>query len=141
MRNINHIIIAGGRDFKPDLRWLSVVVKILRRIGGQLCIVSGNAKGADRFGESIAELCGIPVEIMPADWDKFGKSAGYRRNEAMAEIASHAIILPGGKGTDHMFDIARRRGLHVFDCRCKKEIRIIQYKDSYEIPPESWKQK
>ena len=58
----------------------------------------------------------IPCEKYPADWDKYGKSAGYRRNEQMADNADSLIALWDGRsrGTKHMIDIAHRKGLKVY---------------------------
>ena len=122
-----NIIIAGGRNLCGDLRWINCLVRILIRIPIVDCIVSGGARGADTFGENFAVLANIPIRRFPADWNRLGKSAGYKRNVTMAEFADAAIILPGGKGTDHMFDIAMKHNLWVFDVRCKKEIRIVRY--------------
>jgi len=78
-------------------------------------IISGTARGADRLGERWAEEHGVDLIRMPANWDKFGRSAGYKRNEAMAEIADGLVAIWDGKsrGTMHMIEIAKRKGLKV----------------------------
>lgn len=79
-------------------------------------VLSGTANGADKLGELWAKAQGIPVERYPADWDRFGKSAGYKRNEQMAANADALIALWDGesRGTKHMIDIATRAGLKVY---------------------------
>lgn len=78
-------------------------------------VLSGTARGADKLGEAWATWNSIPVERYPANWDLHGKSAGYKRNEDMANKAEALIALWDGesKGTKHMIDIARRKGLRV----------------------------
>ena len=53
--------------------------------------------------------------IMEADWETYGKSAGYRRNVDMAESADALVALWDGvsNGTKHMINIARQKGLRV----------------------------
>lgn len=109
-------IICGGRDgvlTDNQKTWLDVY-KIMLPIS---VVISGSARGYDREGEIWANNNAIPVERYPAEWDKYGKSAGYRRNEDMAKIAEACVVLPGGKGTQHMFDIATRYKLVVRDLR------------------------
>ena len=55
------------------------------------------------------------LEIYPADWKKFGKSAGFRRNEKMAEIADMLIAFWNGEshGTKHMIDICKEKGIET----------------------------
>jgi len=48
-------------------------------------IVSGGAKGVDEYAEMYADLEAINFELFVADWDRHGKSAGYRRNLEMVE--------------------------------------------------------
>ena len=57
---------------------------------------------------------------MPADWNKHGKSAGYRRNEEMAKVADACICFWDGvsKGTMHMINLAKEYGL---------ETEVIEY--------------
>ena len=47
--------------------------------------------------------------------EKFGKSAGFRRNEQMAEFADALIAFWDGKshGTKHMIDTATEKGMNV----------------------------
>jgi len=83
-------------------------------------IVSGTAGGADRLGERYAKDHNLECIRMPANWDLHGKSAGYRRNEQMACIADACVCFWDGKsrGTTHMIDLAKKKGLHV---------RVVRY--------------
>lgn len=78
-------------------------------------IVCGMARGADTFGKRIGESLGLNVLKYPAEWDRYGKSAGYKRNVQMAEVADICILFPGGKGTEHMKNIATSKGLKVIE--------------------------
>lgn len=79
-------------------------------------IVSGTARGIDRLGERYGKENNIPVKRFPANWDKYGKSAGYRRNVEMAKYADALFAFYDGmsKGTQHMLDIAKKEKLKVY---------------------------
>ena len=79
-------------------------------------IISGSARGVDTMGEDWAFDHQIPCEKYPAEWNRYGKSAGYKRNVQMAEKADALIALWDGisPGTGHMIDIAKTKGLAVF---------------------------
>ena len=108
------IIIAGGRDFNDYNKLCQFCNKILSE-QTEVEIVSGTANGADKLGEKYAVDNGHPIKQFPADWDKFGKSAGYKRNAQMAEYADALIAFWDGKsrGTKHMIDLAKRAKLKV----------------------------
>ena len=78
-------------------------------------IVSGTANGADKLGEKYANDNGYPIKQFSANWDKYGKSAGYKRNAQMADYADTLIAFWDGKsrGTKHMIDLAKRGNLKV----------------------------
>ena len=105
-------IIAGGREFNDELLLKLWADRILA-VGDT--IISGGARGADRLGEEYADNDGHPLEVYPADWDRYGKRAGYLRNEEMAKQADTLLAFWDGesKGTKHMIDIALREGLNV----------------------------
>jgi hypothetical protein len=79
-------------------------------------VISGGARGVDSLGEWFANKNNLPLTIMNAEWGKYGKSAGIRRNEEMAEVGEALIALWDGesRGTAHMINCARRKGLEVF---------------------------
>jgi hypothetical protein len=106
-------IVAGSRDV-TDMRYLHKAIKDCGWVPS--CVVSGTARGADRLGETWAVQNGVPCLRFPADWNKHGKSAGYKRNELMADNADALIALWDGvsPGTKHMIDIARRKNLRVY---------------------------
>ena len=120
------LIIAGSRGFtdypmlvKEVDSFLETDVKYLRN----LSIISGMAKGADSLGLQLAEQHKISTIQMPANWDAFGRAAGYKRNEGMARIATHLIAFWDGasKGTKHMIDLGDKYFL---------KSKIITYGDS-----------
>ena len=57
----------------------------------------------------------VPEIACPADWETFGKSAGYTRNKYMLVHHKPTLVVafPGGKGTFNMTDIARRANVPV----------------------------
>ena len=116
------VIIAGGRDFSDYELLKYKLDKLLARYDPQdLTIVCGEARGADSLGKRYAEERGISVNSFPAEWERYGKSAGYKRNVQMAENSDALVAFWDGKsrGTKHMIDIAIEHGLQV---------RIIRYK-------------
>lgn len=107
------VIVAGSREVTD----FTTVQAAITSSGFQpTVILSGTAKGVDQLGEKYATLNNIKIERYPAQWDSFGKSAGYRRNIEMSENADALVAVWDGKskGTKHMIDIANRNGLFVY---------------------------
>ena len=115
------LIIAGGREFNDYELLKEKVDYLLRHKKGETIeIVSGKARGADSLGERYAKDNGYTVKEFPADWNTHKKSAGYIRNQEMANYATHCICFWDGesKGTKHMIDIAKKENL---------SLRVIRY--------------
>lgn len=79
-------------------------------------VVSGCARGADSYGEMLAEEFDVPVKKFPAEWKKYDRGAGHIRNSQMAEYADALVAVWDGKstGTKDMISKAEKRGLKVF---------------------------
>lgn len=110
------LIIAGSRDFSDYTLLEREVLRFLKRHRKdkeKVEIVSGQARGADRLGERFADRFGLEKILMPADWDKHGKKAGFLRNEEMGKVATHSIVFWDGvsNGSVHMIGVAKRNGL------------------------------
>ena len=115
------VIVAGGRDFDDYELLKSTLDDLFSRLKDEdIQIVCGEARGADSLGKRYAQEHGIRVVSFPAEWDRFGKSAGYRRNVEMAEYANALVAFWNGesKGTKHMIETAKKHGL---------DVRIISY--------------
>ena len=112
------VIIAGTRDFNDYAFLKKNVDYFLQGINPnneEIEIVSGNARGADKLGERYAKEHNLPVKLFPANWDKYGKRAGYLRNQEMANYSDMLIAFwdEKSKGTKHMIDIAKKQDLTV----------------------------
>jgi len=106
-------IIAGSRNITDPI----ILDVALEKVSWPITeIVSGGARGVDELGEGWASATRRPYKVFLAEWDKFGKSAGYRRNVEMAKYADALIAIWDGKskGTKHMIDIAKEKGLVVY---------------------------
>ncbi|MBW4622355.1 MAG: DUF2493 domain-containing protein [Cyanosarcina radialis HA8281-LM2] len=108
------VIVAGSRSF-ADYGLLSERLDFYLHRHSAVEVVSGGARGADRLGERYALSRGFPVRRFPAEWERFGRSAGFRRNRAMAVYATHAVLFWDGSspGTGHMWRLAQSFGLVV----------------------------
>ena len=110
------VIIAGTRDFNDYALLKKDVDYFLQDFNpSKIEIVSGNARGADKLGERYAKEHNLPVKLFPANWDKYGKRAGYLRNQEMANYSDVLIAFwdEKSKGTKHMIDIAKKQDLTV----------------------------
>ena len=106
------LIIAGGRDF-DDMELLATTVQHLvetELADYSVSIVSGMARGADALGYLFAHQRGVVVHEYPAQWDRYGKKAGYMRNTQMAKESDGLLAFWDGesKGTNHMIDSMRQ---------------------------------
>ena len=108
------LITAGSRDFTDYEKFKEEVSKIIGE-NTDVTIVSGMARGADAMGVKYSNDNNLALKKFPADWDRYGKSAGYKRNEEMAAYADTCICFWDGKskGTGHMIDLAKKYNLNL----------------------------
>ena len=116
---IKRVVIAGCRNYNnydEAKEYIDFCLSNIRK-ENDIIIVSGCASGADKIGERYAKENGFKVEQYPADWEKYGKSAGPRRNRQMAEVADYVICFWDGqsRGTRSMIEYTKI---------CNKPIKI-----------------
>ena len=111
--NMTNIAIVGSRDFNDfellDNRitsWLKQTISIDR-----IVIVSGGAKGADTLAEKFADKYGFEKLIYRANWDIYGKRAGFIRNRDIIKCADIVFAFWDGesKGTKNSIDLANEQ--------------------------------
>jgi len=110
------VIVCGGREYRDSVRVFTTLDKLLAQYPG-LEIISGMAKGADTYAVNWADIRGVKVHRVYADWEKYKRAAGFIRNKRMLTDygAEKVIAFPGGAGTANMIAIAKKAGLEVIE--------------------------
>lgn len=115
---MKRVVICGSRDWDN----FPTIEKLLKRIPSDRVIVTGGARGADAIANHLAKKMGFTTEVYKAEWDRYGKSAGHRRNEVMANLegVTHVFAFrtsPDSRGTNNMIGHANRIGAytHIVD--------------------------
>jgi hypothetical protein len=105
-RNWGNAEIWGRAEAERQVYRLKCALTALHAIHPGAIIIHGAAKGADSIaGVIAADLFGADhVEAYPAEWTKYGKSAGPRRNQQMLDTGIDCAIvchrdLKNSKGT------------------------------------------
>lgn len=112
------LIIAGGRTISLTVKQIEEFrIDCNIPINDIEEIVSGGCRGVDQIGERYAEIMCIPVTQFLADWKKFGRSAGPKRNEQMAIYADALMLFWNGssRGSFDMKQRAIKRKLLIYE--------------------------
>jgi predicted Rossmann fold nucleotide-binding protein DprA/Smf involved in DNA uptake len=113
------VAIVGSRGFTDQALVSTALARMVATHEG-VVVVSGGARGADTCGKRAAEAMGLQVYLYLPDWDRFGTSAGFRRNSQIVEAASVvlAFFAPGtrSRGTQDSVQKALELGrtVHVY---------------------------
>ncbi len=94
------LAIVGSRSLKYDeVKVRSGIKKYIKNKGNVTELVSGGADGADTFAQYTAKELGLPIKIFYPNWNKYGKSAGFKRNELIVEYADEVLAIYKGERT------------------------------------------
>ena len=123
-QNLFACLIAGSGTFN-NFNLMKEKMDHFLKNKKDVLIISGGARGADSLAEQYANEKGYKLLVMPAQWDKYGKSAGYRRNEqmhnALACFENRGCVLfwdGKSKGTQHNIPLAQNN---------RTPIRIVKF--------------
>lgn len=131
-----YLLIAGSRDFgaydrfefSNEILTTETICEVICNamlakqieMGRNICIVHGDARGADTVGKLYGNRHGYEVMAFPAKWDMYGKSAGYIRNSEMYDFLKGkeykgALLFWDGmsRGTRNNFLQACKRGIDI----------------------------
>jgi len=91
----HHIVrqaVIGSRDY-PRLDFVRHYVGTLHT---DTIVVSGHARGVDAMAEEVAQARGLRTHVLPADWTRHGKAAGFMRNQQIADYADRVTAFWDG---------------------------------------------
>lgn len=98
------VLVCGGRDFSDSEKVASVLGSLSPR---PTLLIHGGASGADELAQWWCDAISsppVPTKVFKADWGRWGKSAGPKRNQLMLESSAPDLVVafPGGRGTADM---------------------------------------
>lgn len=118
------VLVTGSRDWSDDeviaLAMLAVRDE-MQDATTQMTLVDGACPtGADAMAHAWAVRWGWSTERYPADWDRYGKRAGFVRNALMVDLGADvclAFIKNNSKGASMTAELARKAGIPVREYR------------------------
>ena len=115
------VAIVGSRGFGDSRLLASTMCTVLEHYTVTE-VVSGGARGADTLGEQWAKAHGIPTRVFLPDWNRFGRSAGFRRNRDIIDNCDLCVAFWDGqsRGTKSSIDLAKQAG---------KRVLVVRYDD------------
>lgn len=104
--------IIGSRGFNNYILVKDVMSEYINNVD---VIVSGGAKGADTFGEIWAKEHNKETLIFLPDWNKYGKRAGFIRNQDIVKNSDLIIAFWDGysKGTKSSIDLCSKFNIPI----------------------------
>lgn len=133
------VMICGSRTFNDyELLKRSVIDALIARgisrlKGYEIIVVSGEARGADKLGERLANEYGLKIERYPALWNDLAKEpckikvnkygnpynclAGLNRNKDMVNVSDLVIMFHDGQSKGTLDDLNL----------CKKQNKDYEY--------------
>lgn len=109
------ILVCGSRSFLSKIIVFHELTMYLAQYS-DLHIISGGASGPDTYAVQFAHAHNLELTLCLADWDKYGKSAGYRRNIEMLDLKPNLVLAfydGVSKGTMHTIRTAQQRGIET----------------------------
>ena len=123
------VTVAGPRDYTNkefiDKMLEETLSDILAKEVLTIHIVEGGAYGVDSLAKLYALQNELPYTEVKADWDKYGRSAGPRRNQKMAEISDYCIVFfKGSRGSASMISEALKQNVPVYVVSISENVGI-----------------
>lgn len=105
-----NLAIVGSRTIEDD-KFVNRILNCYKFMFGKpKKVISGGAKGIDTIGENWAKENNIETQIFIPDWDKYGKKAGFIRNEDIIKNCDICLAIwdGGSNGTKNDFELCEK---------------------------------
>jgi hypothetical protein len=111
------IVAGGGRALDWPADRVAAALRQASAVRPVALLLHGGARGADRLIEQAAHSLAWPVEVIAAEWGRYGRAAGPLRNglllrraldvAAPAQASVLVVAFPGASGTASLVRQAR----------------------------------
>jgi hypothetical protein len=115
------ILVTGSRTWNALTPIWNTLNDLALEHGNVTLVHGACPRGADHIADAWARTAAslgksVSVERHPADWDAYGRAAGFRRNAEMVALGADAclaFIRDGSRGATHCAEAARKAGIPV----------------------------
>lgn len=113
------VLVTGSRDWTDRQAIEDELDKLYYDFPFRhLTVVHGAARGADTIAAMWAAARGsqVSAEAHPAEWERYGRAAGHRRNAEMVALGADiclAFPLGESRGTRGCIEMAKKAGIPV----------------------------
>ncbi|RWF86797.1 MAG: DUF2493 domain-containing protein, partial [Mesorhizobium sp.] len=110
------IALTGGLDFNDHHLVWDVLDKVRAKHPDMVLIHGKSPKGAELIAAKWADNRKVPQIGFAPDWEKHGRAAPFKRNDAMLDILPIGVIVFPGTGIqDNFADKAKKLGINAYD--------------------------
>ena len=88
-----NIAVVGSRGYPSREK----VVNYVLALPAGTMVISGGAVGVDSWAEEAAKKAGLSTHILPAEWSKYGKVAGFMRNGQIVALSAKVVAFWDGE--------------------------------------------
>lgn len=121
--SLTYIMVSGAREW-AEKDYDRIAAYFAKKAGeGKFILIEGECRGVDLQARRAAEQLGMQVLACPAEWGKYGRAAGPKRNIEMVDLLAakrkegYPTImvyfhdnLEASKGTKHAVAYAKKQG-------------------------------
>lgn len=114
------VLVTGSRSWDDEGVIQYALSEILFHNKTMILVHGDCPRGADRLADEWAAQRNqfparpVTVERHPAEWERDGRSAGFRRNAEMVKLGADlclAFIVDASRGASHTADLAEKAGI------------------------------
>lgn len=99
------VVFSGGQEWHDYQQLYARLDQIKARIPSMTLCTTGQRKGCDAIAAAWAAQAGVPIVTFAPNAQRFGKSAGFKRNDQLVSLRPvEAIICQGTGIQSHLLD-------------------------------------
>jgi hypothetical protein len=115
------IALTGGLDFNDHQLIWDTLDRVHTKHPDMVLIHGKSPKGAELIAAKWADTRRVPQIGFAPNWDKHGRAAPFKRNDAMLDIVPIGVIVFPGTGIqDNFADKAKKLGITAYDFRKRR---------------------
>lgn len=114
------VAFTGGKDCNETDAIFAALDRVKAKHPDVVLLHGGAPSGAERIAACWADNRKVCQVAFKPDWNRHGKAAPFRRNDALLEVLPIGVVVFPGTGIqDNLADKARKLGIPLFDFRRK----------------------